>query len=544
MLAELARIELGRLGKQPRLLLDYVAGRSEGISPFLPSLRTELSARFEGSGMSWRRLEGDAVARWAEVVDAITETSARLGADRALLDGLDQAKSRRARFVVTGQQPGALGGPLYVLYKLATAIAVAATLEENLGDPCIPLYWCGSDDSDFREVRGHHVTTRELSVVTASLAHEAHAAGMPVGDIDKKWDADVWKSVRPFIEAHPAGPTVAGLVDEAFVEATDHGELACAVLLRLLRGRFAVVDGRSPEVRRYARSVFAEYVENEGAIKDQVAEAGSSLEAAGYHAQLRVGPDSGVFLVGSGQRRSVPSNQRDLLLEAVRSRVEACSPGVVLRNLVQDYTFEPLAVVLGPAEIAYRAQIRGVYERFGLAAPVGLPRMAATFAPPPLAELVTSEEVARLMVEEPAKFASDVYRSQTAGHLAEAVSAFDRNVRSSMDRLSSQIASEVSGKALAKLRGRMKEVATRVDQLSGAVMDIGRIRALERWPFLSELSLLMRPGDKPQERRLSSMTPYLHSPGDITDGLIDLASAHVAELMDGRSHHVVYSHRP
>jgi hypothetical protein len=387
------------------------------------------------------------------------------------------------------------------------------------------------------------VTTAELSVVTASIAQEGHTAGMPVGDIDKKWEADVWKSARHFIDTQPAGAAVAGLVDQAFADARDHGELACAVLMKLLGGRFAVVDGRSPEVRRYAKPLFVGYVEHEDAVKEQVAETGARLEAAGYHAQLSVGPDSGVFLVEDARRRAVTSDRRDLLLEAVRNRVEACSPGVVLRNLVQDYTFEPLAVVLGPAEIAYRAQIGGVYERFDVATPVGLPRMAATFAPPPLAELITSGDVARLMLEEPSKFASDTYRSQTTGRLAEAVRAFEHEMRTSLDRLSSQIANEVSGKALAKLRGRMKELMTRLERLSGAVLDTGRIRAVERWPFLPELSLLIRPGDKPQERRLSSMIPFLDSSGETAGGLIGLASTHVDELMDGRVHHVVYSHR-
>jgi len=543
MLAELARIELSELSNQNRLFLDYVGESSTGVQQLLPSLHSQFAALKGGRGAPLRPLHGDAPDHWDEVIDTISEASARLGAGQTVLNGLAEARSRRARFVVTGQQPGALGGPLYVVYKIATAIAVAQALEKSLGQPCIALYWCGSDDTDFQEIRDLHVTTRELSVVASSIAHEGYAAGMPVGDIDKKWDEDVWRSARHFVKEHPGGASVAKAIDRAFVDARDHGEIAAAILMRLLGGRFAVVDGRSSEVRRYAKPVFVEYVKHEDAAKEQVADAGKGLEAAGYHSQLTVGRDSGVFLVENGRRRSVTPDRRSILLDAVENRVEVCSPGVVLRNLVQDYTFEPLAVILGPAEIAYRAQIGKLYERFGVATPVGFPRMAATFAPPHLAELLSSKEDARMLLEEPARFAGQMYRSQTAENLAEAVRAFEGDTKKALQNLSAQIADEVSGKPLARLRGRFKDLSSRLEQLSGAIAETGKARALEKWPFLSELPRLIRPGDKPQERRLSSMVPFLYSPDDAADGLIDLASKHAHELMDGHAHHVVYSDR-
>ena len=543
MLAELARIELSQLFNQNRLFLDYVGESSTDVQQFLPSLHSQFTAWSGGSVAPLRKLHGDALDHWAEVIDTISEASARLGAGQTVLNGLAEARSRRARFVVTGQQPGALGGPLYVVYKIATAIAVAEALEKSLGQPCVALYWCGSDDTDFQEVRDLHVTTHELSVVTSSIAQEGYAAGMPAGDIDKKWDEEVWRSVRHFINEHPGGASVAKAVDRALVDARDHGEIAAAILMRLLGGRFAVVDGRSSEVRRYAKPLFVEYVQHEEAAKEQVAEAGADLEAAGYHSQLRVGQDSGIFLVENGRRRSVTPDRRSILLDAVENRVETCSPGVVLRNLVQDYTFEPLAVILGPAEIAYRAQIGKVYERFGIASPVGFPRMTATFAPPPLAKLLSSKEDARLLLLEPARFVGETYRSQTAEHLAEAVQAFEDDTKKALESLSAQIAGEMSGKPLARLRGRIKDLTTRLEQLSGAIADTGKAGALEKWPFLSELPRLIRPGDKLQERRLSSMVPFLYSPDDAAAGLIDLASKHVHELMDGRAHHVVYSDR-
>ena len=86
----------------------------------------------------------------------------------------------------------------------------------------------------------------------------------------------------------------------------------------------------------------------------------------------------------------------------------------------------------------------------------------------------------------------------------------------------------------------MQEVSGRIDQLSQMITETGRTHALDRWPFLAELGRLVRPGDKPQERQLSSMAPFLYS-SKAGDDLIALGSIHVADLMDSHMEHVVYS---
>ena len=52
--------------------------------------------------------------------------------------------------MITGQQPGFLGGPLLTIYKIATAVALARR-ETAAGRPTVPVFWLGDDDDDLRE---------------------------------------------------------------------------------------------------------------------------------------------------------------------------------------------------------------------------------------------------------------------------------------------------------------------------------------------------------------------------------------------------------
>ena len=71
--------------------------------------------------------------------------------------------------------------------------------------------------------------------------------------------------------------------------------------------------------------------------------------------------------------------QAELIAE-LEAHPERFSPNVVLRPLTQDSLLPTAAYVAGPGEVAYFAQYRGIYERFGVPMPVVYPRASATFA--------------------------------------------------------------------------------------------------------------------------------------------------------------------
>src|SRR6185369_16560382 len=81
--------------------------------------------------------------------------------------------------VVTGQQVGLFGGPLYTLHKAATIVARARWLAERTGRPAVPVFWLQTEDHDYAEVR----TVRTLAPdgpVTLALPEESEATRISV----------------------------------------------------------------------------------------------------------------------------------------------------------------------------------------------------------------------------------------------------------------------------------------------------------------------------------------------------------------------------
>src|SRR5262249_9584986 len=116
------------------------------------------------------------------------------------------------------------------------------------------------------------------------------------------------------------------------------------------------------------------------------------LVAAGYHAQVHVSEDMVPLFIMDDRRRvaltrhdddfrvkgSDRSFTKQELIELARSCSTCFSPNVTLRPAVQDFLFRTAAYIGGPAEIAYFAQIRAVYEVLGRPLPCVLPRASMT----------------------------------------------------------------------------------------------------------------------------------------------------------------------
>src|SRR5437773_8364453 len=73
--------------------------------------------------------------------------------------------------VVSGQQAGLFGGPLYTIYKALSAVKLAECLTQR-GVKAVPVFWIASEDHDFEEVASAQFINRDCALRQVTVPTE------------------------------------------------------------------------------------------------------------------------------------------------------------------------------------------------------------------------------------------------------------------------------------------------------------------------------------------------------------------------------------
>lgn len=343
----------------------------------------------------------------AGIAAALIDQQRRHDAPAAAIAAAEQLRDVRTVAVVTGQQAGLFGGPLYTLLKALTAIKLAAEVRRTYEVPAVPVFWIESEDHDWDEVATCWVLDGELErrpVVLPSLPGANRAPVAAVG-----LNGAGGPAIETLREALPANEFTPALLDglrACYAGDVTMSEAFARWMLRTLGDHGLVVyDAADPATKPFVRGVFAREITEPGRTSALAAEAGRQLVERGYHAQVVPGEDSVALFHLDGTREPIhraaggllvgtTRRSQDDLLKELDARPAAFSPNVLLRPIVQDALFPTVAYVPGPNELAYLAQLGGVYERFGVPMPLMAPRASATLLDSPAVRFLAKTEMA------------------------------------------------------------------------------------------------------------------------------------------------------
>lgn len=315
----------------------------------------------------------------AEVLEGIRRQNARLGPSPARERNLE-ALSRGAVAVVTGQQVGLFLGPLFTLYKAATAIRAARLLEEESGLRVVPVFWLQTEDHDLPEIARFGLPDREGRPVELLLPHDpgnrrsvahlrlpAEIGGLLEDLREHLCHLGHAEEHLRTLEAHyregaSIAQAFAGVLSEFF---SDDG-------LLFVDPRDEAFGGAAGELHRWA-------LEEAGAIEERLSSRAAELEGAGFpvavrvragsplsffHAEGREGPrhrlveEAGAYVEAGGAGRF----SRAELLRILEDDPLRFSTSALLRPLLQDRLLPTAAYVGGPGELAYFAQLSPLYD--------------------------------------------------------------------------------------------------------------------------------------------------------------------------------------
>ena len=293
--------------------------------------------------------------------------------------------------IVTGQQAGLFGGPLFTLLKALTVIRLAERTAREHGVPTVAVFWVDAEDHDWDEVKACGVLDADLSLAKVSLADPPGAGEGPVARVEL--DDSVSVATASLASAIPATEFSAELLDairRAYRPGVGMAQAFAVWLESLLGPRGLVVfDASDQAAKPLVSGIFAREIERAGETSRLAAAAGAALTKRGYHAQVT--PQEGhaaLFHLGGGRESiRVQGNQfmigqsagdREATLERVRTQPADFSPNVLLRPVVQDTLFPTCCFVAGPNELGYLAQLRDIYAAFDVPMPLIHQRSSAT----------------------------------------------------------------------------------------------------------------------------------------------------------------------
>ena len=323
------------------------------------------------------------------VADILQRQNQEFGAGAKTLQNIERLRDG-APAVVTGQQVGLFGGPLFCVLKAISA----SKLAEQTG--AVPVFWLASEDHDLAEIdfvnlpAGDHL--ERLSV------DPPHTEGAPVGMIafDEQIGAAL-KQLEVLLGASPISELLASSYRQGETFAT-----AFAKFYAKIFGDAGVVflNSLDTELHRVARPLYRSALEKSEQINQALLERERELESAGYHVQVKVTPSHTLcFYLQDGARLPVHQEGQGFLIgEHKLSRgellaeVERCperfSPNVLLRPVIQDFLLPTLCYIGGPAEVAYFAQVETVYRQLAARVTPIVPRIFATLVEPRQAKLL------------------------------------------------------------------------------------------------------------------------------------------------------------
>jgi bacillithiol synthase len=385
-----ADIPFRQIPRQSALFLKYL-----DLSPN--------ALRFYRSAPTMNGLEETArstIAAWKfprkEIASILRRQSEAFGTDPATLTSISELEAADTVTVLTGQQVGLFGGPLYTVYKAITAINLAADLRAR-GIRAVPIFWMDTEDHDLAEVT--HCTIRSGSGMKTvdyrnTLFGEFTPAAVPVGSVI--FPESIQQALEDYIRYLPDSkwkPEVRSRLESAYKPGSSFGNSFASLMSRIFAGSGLIFfDPQDPNAKRLSSRVFQRALREADTIYSALIQRKQELESSGFHAQVNVLENSTVlFFSSDGRRRAlerrpsgfIPKGGDRLfsfqeMLESANLFPEKFSPNVLLRPLVQDHLFPTVAYAGGSSEVAYFAQIEVLYNLFGRPMPVIWPRNSFT----------------------------------------------------------------------------------------------------------------------------------------------------------------------
>lgn len=271
------------------------------------------------------------------------------------------------KIVITGQQIGLLGGPLYTTYKVLGAVRYAREID---GDA---LYWLETNDADFNEI--NHIKYLDSRGELQTLIWDIDSGGCSCGlvEVDDLLVA-ILKTFFSTLRQTEFTPALRNMALRCYKPGRTMAE-ASSLLAHALFDRFdiRIFTPAEKEFRDFTRQILLK-------------EADRTPDGEQVNLFCMVGKRRQALFKKDGQFLLRDGTLVDL------SRYELV-PNVKTRNVCQDAYFKSHTYVAGPGEMKYIAELDPLYQFHGVKKAAVKPRMSVILIEPRVARLLEKTAV-------------------------------------------------------------------------------------------------------------------------------------------------------
>ncbi len=294
---------------------------------------------------------------------------------KKVLEQVEKLRDPSTFTITTAHQPVLFTGPLYVIYKIISAIKLCRMLGEAYpAHHFVPIFVTGGEDHDFEEMN-------HLRLYNKQIVWETDEQG-PVGRMKTQSLGTVLAQMKEILGTSDTAQEVFELIQQTHTRHERYGR----AYVDLINGLFAdlglvVLNMDHPDLKRKMIPIFkSELVERHS--KELVTQTQQRLAAEGLKEQAYA-RDINLFYLTNGSRERLEwaDGQYHVLntdlyfseaemLQELEESPENFSPNVVTRPLFQETILPNLAYIGGGGELAYWLERKTQFEHFGINYPM------------------------------------------------------------------------------------------------------------------------------------------------------------------------------
>ncbi len=310
------------------------------------------------------------------IVKALEKQYSELPEDPVAKIQIERLVNPNTFTVVTAHQPCLFTGPLYVIYKILSAINLSEQLNKQYpNNHIVPVFVTGGEDHDLEEINHAHIYGKKVEWNPGQMG--------AVGRMKLENSEELVEAVENFAGKSPFGEVAAKLVRDSFEGSRDYGHAFRKLVATLFKESGLLIFSMDDTALKAAFSdIIKDDLLNNSSRKlvsetqDKIREAGFQEQAyprvvnCFYHSaegRLRIEKteQGGFQLVDSGKNFS-----EEEMLRELQENPGKFSPNVVLRPLYQELLLPNLAYVGGGGEISYWLERGSQFEHYGINFPM------------------------------------------------------------------------------------------------------------------------------------------------------------------------------